>query len=123
MGLTFDTGALIALERRSLRMRRVWDTALEDRIRITVPAPVVTEWWREGSSLKILEALDVELVSLKLAKLAGIALGKVRGRISATDAIVVACAAQRGDIIYTKDLEDLCRIRDAAFPSVRILAA
>ena len=46
MGLTFDTGALIALERRDVRMRKVLDTALAGRVPITVPAAVVAEWWR-----------------------------------------------------------------------------
>jgi hypothetical protein len=34
---------------------------------------------------------------------------------------VVASAAQRGDIVYTSDLADLERVRNAAFPGVRIL--
>lgn len=122
-GLTFDTGALIALERRSLRMRRVWDTALADRVRITVPLVVVAEWWRAGSPAKILDAVDLEPFTPALAKLAGEAMGKAGGRVSAADAIVVAGAALRGDVVYTKDVRDLTRLRDAVFPGVRILSA
>ena len=38
--LTFDTGALIALERGDKRMRVVLDAATADRVQVTVPAVV-----------------------------------------------------------------------------------
>jgi predicted nucleic acid-binding protein len=37
-GITFDTGALIALERRGPRARKVLERATEQKVRITVPA-------------------------------------------------------------------------------------
>jgi len=40
----------------------------------------------------------------------------------AVDAIVVASAASRGDIIYSSDVHDLERLRHV-FPGVRILGA
>ena len=45
-GLTFDTGALIALERRRQRMARIYATAVAGGLLVTVPAVVVSEWWR-----------------------------------------------------------------------------
>ena len=39
---------------------------------------------------------------------------------TAVDAIVMASAAQRGDVVYTSDFEDLERLRQR-FPSVRVL--
>ena len=48
-GLTFDTGALIALERGTKRMRTVTLAARTGQLLITVPAPVVSEWWRKAS--------------------------------------------------------------------------
>jgi hypothetical protein len=36
------------------------------------------------------------------------------------DAIVMASAARRGDVVYTSDFGDLARLR-AFFPSVRVL--
>ena len=41
-GMTFDTGALIALERRSARARKILERATELKIRITVPSAVIT---------------------------------------------------------------------------------
>jgi hypothetical protein len=48
MGLTFDTGALIGLERSRHYMRKVYDVAVSHDVRITVPSVVVAEWWRAG---------------------------------------------------------------------------
>jgi predicted nucleic acid-binding protein len=124
-GLTFDSGALIALERRKVRMARVWRLALLRGLRVSVPSPVIAEWWRARSDLSeaIVGAVVVEPVSLAIARAAGEALARLgRSRASAIDAIVVASAAARGDIVYTADVDDLCAVRDAAFPAVRILA-
>lgn len=120
-GITFDTGALIALERRSARMRKVLERATELKVRITVPAAVVTEWWRGRSDLreKILLAVRVEPLSDPLAKLAGEALASIRGATT-IDAIVMASAAQRGDVVYTSDIGDLQRLA-SHFPAVRVL--
>lgn len=118
--LTFDTGALIALERGEKRMRTVLLAAQERRAVITVPAPVVTEWWRADSkrSRLILARVTVEPVGEQLAKLAGEALSSVPGA-TAVDAIVMASAAQRGDAVFTSDVADLERLR-RHFPEVRV---
>ena len=121
-GLTFDTGALIALERRRLRMRHVLERARQLDQRITVPADVVGEWWRGYSDVRdaILDSVDVEPLTLRLAKIAGEALAAVPGA-TLVDAIVVASAASRGDIIYTSDVDDLEKLR-RVLPGVRVLA-
>ena len=119
--LTFDTGALIALERRKLRMRQVLERARDRDQLITVPADVVAEWWRGATDIRraILDSVDIEPLTLRLAQIAGEAMGAVPGA-TLVDAIVVASAASRGDIIYSSDVHDLERIR-RVFPSVRIL--
>jgi len=121
--LTFDTGALIALERGEKRMRTVLLAAQERRAVITVPAPVLTEWWRTDSkrSRLILARMTVEPVGEHLAKLAGEALSSVPGA-TAVDAIVMASAAQRGDAVFTSDVADLERLR-RHFPEVRVFRA
>lgn len=121
IGLTFDTGALIALERRRQRMIEVRQAALRAGLRVTVPAPVITEWWRGRSDLRddLLASVRVEPLSEAIARLAGEALAEVKGA-TAIDAIVMASAALRGDLVYTSDVGDLERLR-AHFPSVRVL--
>jgi predicted nucleic acid-binding protein len=124
LGLTFDTGALIALERRRQRMADVFRRATQRGVPITVPASVVAEWWRgQRSQLArdILAAVDVEPVTEPIARAAGEALAATRRRNS-VDAVVVASAAMRGDIVYTSDVADLTRLA-AHFRSVRILGA
>lgn len=56
----------------------------------------------------------------KLARIAGEAIAKVRGATT-IDAIVVASAARRGDVVLTTDVDDLTRLA-AYFGRVRILA-
>ncbi|HEY6078439.1 MAG TPA: PIN domain-containing protein [Polyangiaceae bacterium] len=120
-GITFDTGALIALERRGQRARKVLERATEQKIRITVPAPVVTEWWRGRNDVRerILAGVRIEPLSDSLAKIAGEALAATRGA-TAIDAIVMASAAQRGDVVYTTDVSDLQRLA-SHFRTVRVL--
>lgn len=120
-GITFDTGALIALERRRQRIRAVLERALARDQPITVPADVITEWWRGRTDLReaILAAVDVEPLTARLAKMAGEALAVVRGA-TVVDAVVMASAASRGDIVYSSDVDDLEKLR-RHFPGVRVL--
>jgi predicted nucleic acid-binding protein len=121
IGLTFDTGALTALAHRRPRMRAILERASATDQRITVPADVIGEWWRGRTDLReaILAAVDVEPLTEPLAKIAGEALAAVP-RATLVDAIVMASAASRGDLVYTSDLGDLERLR-RRFPSVRVL--
>jgi hypothetical protein len=121
-GLTFDTGALIALERRRQRIARVFTTAVIDGWIVTVPSVVIGEWWRGRSDARetILRGVRIERIDTALAKAAGEAIALVRGA-TVVDAIVMASAARRGDVVYTSDFSDLDRLR-AFFPAVRVLA-
>jgi len=120
-GLTFDTGMLVALERRRRRAEEFLLRARERRIVPVVPADVIVEWWRGHSDRReaILALVNVEPLSQRLARVAGEALAAVRGATS-TDAVVMASAASRGDAVLTSDPDDLARL-GAYFPSVRVL--
>ena len=113
-GLTLDTGALIGLEGRRHRMRKVFDTAVHDGVTMTVPTAVLLEWWRSGPGAKqreqILRCMRVESLDEPLAKLAAVAMAGVTGA-TPVDAIVMASAARRGDVVYTSDFGDLDRLR------------
>jgi hypothetical protein len=67
----------------------------------------------------IVDAVRIEPLSGRVAKLAGEALASVRGS-AAVDAIVMASAAQRGDIVYTSDVDDLQKLA-GHFRGVRVL--
>ena len=123
MHVTFDTGALIGLERRHLRIARIYSDLRQRRMIVTVPAAVVAEWWRgrTDARARILGGIYVEPLDDVIARLAGEALADVEAATT-VDAIVMASAARRGGIVYTSDVEDLERLR-RFFPSVRVLQA
>ena len=121
-GLTLDTGALIAIERRGRRAAALVESARARGARVTVPAAVIVEWWRgqRGPVARLLDAFDVDPLERDLAKIAGHALARAPAGPSAVDAIVMASAAQRGDTVLTGDTDDLEALR-AVFPTVRLL--
>lgn len=127
-GVTFDTGAFIALERRKDRARKVYVRLREQDILITAPLPVIGEWWRRRSDWRerILASVRIEALTLDMVKLAGEALATVssnpKGRgPGIVDAIVMASAASRGDVVYTGDVDDLVQLA-SFFPEVRVLS-
>jgi hypothetical protein len=121
-GLTFDTGALIGLERRHQRIARVYRAAVSDGLPVTVPAIVIAEWWRGRSHARelVLRGVRVEATTSVLARVAGEALAAIPGA-TVVDAVVMASAAQRGDIVYTADVSDLQRLQ-TFFAAVTVLA-
>ena len=121
-GITLDSGALIDLERGDKRMRVVVVQARARGVVITIPAFALIEWWRSGNSIQqqVLRSCVVESTSETLAKIASSALAEIPA--SVVDAGVMASAAQRGDVVYTSDMDDLTRLQ-ARFPNVRLLRA
>jgi predicted nucleic acid-binding protein len=110
-GFTFDTGALIAHERGDYRARVLLKLARADGIRIVVPTVALGEWWRGSRKARsaLVASVQSEPLNEALAKLAGEALAKVR-KATFVDAVVMASAAQRGDVVYTSDQGDLARL-------------
>lgn len=119
--ITFDTGALIALERRKQRAMKVYAHAKERGFVVATPNVTVAEWWRGRTDAReaILHGLLVEPPSDETVKLAGVALGKVRA--TTIDAIVAAFAVERTGIVYTSDVDDFDTLR-AFFPALRVFA-
>ena len=119
---TFDTGMLIALERRR---RSAWEAfrAITRRGFLpVVPAVVYVEWWRGRNDAReeILDAVIVEDMPSRLCRAAGEALGAVTGT-SLADAVVMASAALRGGgVVYTAHEGDLRRLQ-RHFPTVLVL--
>jgi predicted nucleic acid-binding protein len=120
--ITFDTGALIALERRKTRAMKVYAHAKERGLVVATPNVTIAEWWRGRTDRReaVWRGLLVEPLADETAKLAGLALGKVRGA-TAVDAIVAAFAAERTGIVYTSDVGDFDALR-AFFPTLRVFA-
>jgi len=119
--VTFDTGMLIALERRKPSAWKRYRRIQERGAPITIPTVVVGEWWRGRTDIReaLLGSARIEPLSTSIARLAGEALAVVKGATT-IDAFVMASVALRGDVVYTSDLDDLGRLT-SFFRSVRVL--
>lgn len=107
-GVTFDTGALIALERRKASALALLKVCRQSRVTITIPAAVIAEWWR-GPHAVLLEAAVLEALTPALARATGELLARAKSR-DTIDATVIVSAAQRGDLVVTDDPRDLKRL-------------
>lgn len=109
-GLSLDTGVLIAFARADRSVVARLKEALVAGRRITLPTVVLAEGWRGGERSArvgaLIEACVVEPLVEAVARRAGEAVGAVRGATT-IDAIVVASAATRGDVVLTSDAGDL----------------
>ena len=114
-GITFDAGALIALDRGDKRLIALLDRALAQRLKFRVPSGVVGQAWRDGrvqvTLARFLRIDEVEIIPLdeQLAR----ACGELCGTTDTTDIIdasVVVLARVHGDHIVTSDPRDLRRL-------------
>lgn len=120
---TFDTGMLIALERRKRRATEAFRAIIARGHLPVVPAVVYAEWWRGRTDVReeILAAVIVEGMPPSLCRAAGEALGAVKGS-SLADAVVMASAALRGGgVVYSSDPDDLIRLQ-RHFQTVNVLS-
>lgn len=118
LNVTIDTGFLIGVERGKYTALALLTAARKRGLRLTVPVAALAEWWRGSHAHKqILKAFTVEPMSERLAKTAGEAMALIPSA-TIVDAIVMASAATRGDVVYTSDPGDLA-ILHAHFRAVR----
>lgn len=123
MTFTFDTGMMIALERRKSRAIDALRAIVRRGFLPVVPAVVYAEWWRGRTDIReeILAMVVVEDMPKVLCRAAGEALAAVR-HASLADAVVMASASLRGGgVVYTSDLDDLLRLQ-RHFPTVHVLS-
>lgn len=117
MGVTYDTGALVAADRGE---RRLWvrhKALLALREVPTVPAPVVAQAWRGGGRqallARFLVGCEIEALDDGQARI----VGTLAARTSAddiVDATVVEGALRRHDLVVSSDPDDLHAIASAA---------
>lgn len=114
--VTFDTGALIAIERGDPAIRALARILALERSPILIPSPVVSESWRGGAGRQarlgqFLNAgverghLRVIDLSFEVAKEIGMILA--RAPMSVTDAAVCQCALLARGGVVTSDPTDL----------------
>ena len=115
MGITYDTGALIAADRAERRMWARHRALLALREVPTVPAPVVAQSWRGGRQAllaRLLAGCDVEALDDGQAR----SVGSLAARAATTDIVdvcVVEGAIRRHDLVVSSDPDDLQAIAAA----------
>lgn len=116
MGVTYDTGALIAADRSERRMWARHRALLCRREVPTVPAPVVAQAWRgsvrQVQLARLLTGCDIEALDDGRARSAG-ALAARGATSDIVDASVVEGALRRRDLVVSSDPDDLQSIASA----------
>jgi predicted nucleic acid-binding protein len=110
--ITFDTGALIAIEHRSKRMQALLEEIDRREWQVAIPAGAVAQAWRGGPRQARIAALlgdqRTEVVPLDdpTARAVGLVCGR-SGHADVIDVSVAICARQRNLHVITSDPEDL----------------
>ena len=116
--ITFDAGALIAIERRSRRMQALLEEIDRRDWQVAVPAGAVAQAWRGGPRQARIAALlrdeRTEVVALDdpVARAVGVLCGR-SGRADVVDVSVALCARQRNLRVVTSDPGDLRAVDEA----------
>ncbi|MBI2705803.1 MAG: twitching motility protein PilT [Actinobacteria bacterium] len=125
MGVTYDTGALVAAERNDRRMWALHAGFLAEEVVPTVPAPALAEAWRGGprqaSLARLLTLCEIEPMSADQARDVGVLAGKAH-HDDIVDVAVVEGALRRGDAVVTSNRDHIHAIADAVRRRLRIEA-
>src|SRR2546423_14243134 len=107
MGVTYDTGALIAADRGERRLWARHRALLARREVPTAPAPVVAQAWRGGGRQALLARLLVGCVVEPLDDDQARAVGALATRAAVTDIVDVTVAEgalRRHDVVDRKSV-------------------
>jgi predicted nucleic acid-binding protein len=120
--LVYDTGALLAAERRNPDFLALHDEVTAARIRPIVPVVVLAQAWRGGPQhqiSRVLNGCDILPDDAATGRAAGVACA-ASGTADVVDAIVIATAVRYQAAVVTSDPGDLTRLASAIGVKVRI---
>ena len=120
--IVYDTGALLAAERRNPDFLALHDEATAARIRPLVPAVVLAQAWRGGPQhqiSRVLKGCDILPDDERTGRAAGVACA-ASGTADVVDAIVVATAVRHQAPVVTSDPSDLTHIADSIGVKIRL---
>jgi predicted nucleic acid-binding protein len=113
--IVLDSGALIAFERRTERMRALVREAITSKVPVLIPAAVLAQVWRRPPDQVLLRSLAYSR-STKIVPLDG-ALAEAIGALCArtktrdvVDASVAIVARQHRALVLTSDPDDILRL-------------
>lgn len=122
--VVYDTGALVAAERRDPDFLALHDELTAARIRPVVPVVVLAQAWRGGPQhqiSRVLKGCDIVPDDARTGRAAGVACGAA-GTADVVDAIVVTTAVRFQAPVVTSDSGDITRIADALGLKIRLYA-
>ncbi len=108
-GIVYDTGALLAAERRHRGVWALHEQSLADGVRPIVPVVVLAQAWRgapHANLSRLLRGCQVAPDTEDLGKAAGAICGRT-GTSDVIDALVVATALRLHALVVTSDPDDL----------------
>jgi len=120
--IVYDTGALLAAERRNPDVLALHDEVTAARIRPIVPVVVLAQAWRGGPQhqiSRVLKGCDILPDDERTGRAAGLACA-ASGTADVGDAIVIATAVRHQAPVVTSDPRDLTRIADALGVKIRL---
>jgi predicted nucleic acid-binding protein len=120
--VVYDTGSLLAAERRNPDFLALHDELTAARIRPIVPVVVLAQAWRGGPQhqiSRVLKGCAIVPDDQRTGRAAGVACG-VAGTADVVDAIVVATAVKYQAAIVTSDPGDLAHIADSLGVKLRL---
>jgi predicted nucleic acid-binding protein len=120
--LVYDTGALLAAERRNPDFLALHDEVTSARIRPIVPAVVLAQAWRGGPQHQISRVLQGCYIlpdDAATGRAAGVACA-ASGTADVVDAIVITTAVRYQAAVVTSDPGDLTRLASAIGVKIRL---
>ncbi|WP_125774254.1 PIN domain nuclease [Antribacter gilvus] len=114
-GIVYDTGALLAAERRDVRFLAMHAEFLRAGVHPVVPVVVLAQAWRGGPQdgiSRLLKGCQVRADDERTGRTAGVVCG-MAGSSDVVDALVVTTAALLGAVVVTSDPDDIGRLSDA----------
>jgi rRNA-processing protein FCF1 len=120
--IVYDTGALLAAERRNPDFLALHDEVTAAKIRPIVPVVVLAQAWRGGPQhqiSRVLKGCDILPDDERTGRAAGLACA-ASGTADVVDAIVVTAAVRHQAPVVTSDPGDLTGIADAIGVKIRL---
>jgi hypothetical protein len=108
-GIVYDTGALLAAERRHRGLWALHEQSLASGVRPIIPVVVLAQAWRgapHANLFRLLRGCQVTPDTADLGKVAGTICGHT-GTSDVIDALVVVTALRLHALVVTSDPDDL----------------
>jgi predicted nucleic acid-binding protein len=116
----FDTGAFIALERRSSLLLGILDEAMRGTVEVVLPRTVIAQVWRgsprQANVGRLIKAgraggspVIIDELTAERAKQIGVTMGAI-SHSDIVDVHVALAASERGHAVLTSDDGDIAKV-------------